>query len=162
MFAMVDDEDFEKFYQFKWHAMPHGNNFYARRGIYDAEFYKIHKINKVKKTMLHREILCLNDPKITVDHRDGNGLNNQKSNLRLCTPSQNMGNRSKNKNCSSNFKGVAFRVRNGRSFFTASMGLYGKRKHIGDYQCEKEAALAYNVAASFAFGEFARLNKIEV
>lgn len=161
MKAFLDDEDFEKFGGFNYHVMPHGNNFYARRGTYDPEIYAKFKKGHVGHFLMHREIMGITDPKISIDHIDGNGLNNQKSNLRICTHSQTMGNRNRNKNSNNKFKGVCFRKDKGNVFY-ASIGINGIRKHIGSYESEIEAALAYNVAASFAFREFARLNKIEV
>lgn len=163
MKILLDDEDFEKFSGFNFHAFVHGNTSYARRGIYDVDFYKKYKKSKTHKVFLHREILNIKDPKICIDHIDGNGLNNQKSNLRICTHSQNMWNRVKDKKGTSKFKGVSFR-KNKRlnGVFVAAMGFKNKRWHIGHYDSEIEAALAYNVCASFAFREFAHLNKIEV
>ena len=106
MESMVDDEDFDKLNKLHWNLFPHGNNFYARTAIYDKEFYSLNKKTRIRHKLLHRLVMNISDPKILIDHIDGNGLNNQKSNLRICTGTQNMGNRKKNINGSSRFKGV--------------------------------------------------------
>src|SRR5689334_17780885 len=81
--ALVDDEDFDFLNKWKWHANSNGrkNIFYAKR------------LDSNKIVSMHRVILSITDPKIIVDHKDGDGLNNQRSNLRIATPSQNNANR---------------------------------------------------------------------
>lgn len=148
--CLLDDDDFEKYCTRTWHAMPHGSTIYVRTGKWTGR--------KLRRFLIHR--LIMKAPKgVSVDHIDGDGLNNQKSNLRLCTHSQNLGNRKPNKNHSSKFKGVSFHKR--AKAWYANIGINGKRSHIGTFPNEKEAALAYNVAAAKHFGEFARLNTIE-
>lgn len=150
--AIVDDEDFDQLSKWSWytHISPNPNNFYAARGT---------MINyKNKGHMMHRQILQLNDQNLVVDHIDGNGLNNQKSNLRICTRAQNMCNLKKRKNTSSRFKGVFWDK--SRNKWSARANIEGKSLNIGRYENEIEAALAYNVTASFAHREFASLNKI--
>lgn len=150
--ALIDDEDFEKLSQWSWyaHSNPVSNTSYAARGTF---------INyKNKLYLMHRQILGITDPKISVDHADGNGLNNQKSNLRICTHSQNMCNTSKRKNTTSRFKGVSWC--SDRNKWEVEVRVDNKRLRVGRYENEIEAALAYNVTASFAHREFARLNVV--
>ena len=147
--AIVDDEDFAILSLHKWYAHRDGYTFYALR--------KSPMIKGVRHTIrMHRVIL--NAPtEQQVDHRDRNGLNNQRSNLRLCTNAQNR------HNCgnfphSSRFKGVSWKVSKQRWY----VGLRHEDKHIyiGAYKDERTAARAYNQKAKELFGEFARLNKV--
>ena len=90
--ALVDDADFEWLSQWKWTAMRAKDTWYAVRKPY---------VGKVRLTvMMHRQIANTKDGMHT-DHRDGNGLNNQRTNLRSATPTQNQHNRrmKKEKQC---------------------------------------------------------------
>lgn len=116
---------------------------------------------------LHRLILGLLDkPKhIFVDHKDGNGLNNSRSNLRVTTSRGNQRNRRKesSRKTSSSYKGVYKENKNRKrtKIWRAQIVLPGKKqKCLGYYPTEVEAAQAYNKAATELFGEFACLNVI--
>ncbi len=93
-----------------------------------------------------------------IDHIDGNGLNNQKLNLRIATASQNQINRGKQKNNTSGFKGVF--GRKDKNKWRAQIKFHGKTKHLGYADDKIEAARIYNKAAVERFGEFARLNQL--
>lgn len=114
---------------------------------------------------MHRLILGAG-AKETVDHKDGDGLNNQRSNIRLCTVAQNVRNRRKSSLArSSRFKGVAYapskssgiRTRK-RNPWEARIWVGGRNKSLGRYSTEEDAARAYDRAAIEHFGEFARTN----
>lgn len=94
--------------------------------------------------------------RVLLDHIDGNGLNNQKSNLRECTYSQNGANRRKNTKTLGRFKGVSFL----RGKWMARLQVMKKRLYLGYFTEEIEAAKAYNDAAVKHFGEFAHINQI--
>lgn len=94
-----------------------------------------------------------------IDHRDHNGLNNQKSNLRFCTPSENAMNARKNENSSSVYKGVCFFNRDKK--WLAQIQVNGKPIRLGCFASEVEAAKAYNNKAIELFCEFANLNIID-
>lgn len=79
MIAKVDDEDYPKLKEFAWHCLKTENLVYARRR---AVFGKRNN----EQFLMHREVMGF--PNQTVDHRDSDGLNNQKSNLRVATRSQ--------------------------------------------------------------------------
>lgn len=96
-----------------------------------------------------------------VDHKDGNGLNNQRSNLRDATNQQNHANEGKTrtyggKPTSSRFKGVYRHKASGR--WHAQINAGGNHRSLGYFSDETDAALAYDTAAREEFGEFARLN----
>jgi len=105
---------------------------------------------------LHRFILGLIDPKVQVDHRNRNGLDNQRHNLRIATPSQNGANRSKQRGTSSRFKGVHWNKRQQR--WVAYLYVNRKRIYLGIFADELSAARAYDAFARKHFGEFAKLN----
>lgn len=90
------------------------------------------------------------------DHKDRNGLNNHRENLRPANDSQNQGNVGIQTNNTSGFKGVSFR--RDRAKWIAYIRVDRKRIHLGYFDDPIEAALAYDVAALKHFGEFAALN----
>lgn len=151
-FTIVDDEDFEHLNQWRWFATKRGNSFYAER----SQRVGKRKLGKSKGFKIHRLIMGITDPLVLCDHIDGDGLNNQKSNLRLCNRSQNNCNRRSSKNSSSKFKGVSYhRI---TKMWQSSMTKDKKSIYIGLFRTEVEAAIAYNKKAIELHGEFANLN----
>lgn len=148
--ALVDDEDFERLNQFKWHAHKEGNTYYANGG-YCRDGVRI-------RFKMHRLILNITDPKIEIDHKDRNGLNNQKENLRTCIHSQNTANVTSHKDSSSKFLGVSWD--GDRNKWKAQICFQGRNKFIGRFSSEEEAALVYNKKATEFHGEFANLNQL--
>lgn len=149
--AIVDDNDFETVNQWKWSVVSGGSPglFYAARHIkIDGQW---------KHIRLHRFIL--NAPKhLRVDHRDGDGLNNRRSNLRFATHQENLRNMRIHTNRT--YKGVKLFPRYRFKKWQARIGTGQRMISLGFYHTVKEAAQAYNQAALKFFGEFARLNKI--
>ncbi|MDD5551392.1 MAG: HNH endonuclease [Candidatus Omnitrophica bacterium] len=144
--ALVDDEDYERTTQYRWCAMHINYQWYADRALSKKE-------PKNAFTEMHRFIM--NPPKgMMVDHRDGNGLNNQKSNLRICTRAENMMNRGKQPNNTSGYKGV----RINKGIIIAQIGFKNWNYHIGCFPDKESAARAYDKRAKELFGDFARLN----
>jgi hypothetical protein len=151
--AIVDDEDYEYLNQWKWCLRGTGlGKFYAIRG-----FSKSKKSNIKGSISMHRQLM---QPKIgfVIDHLDGNTLNNQKNNLRICTQSQNLNNQKKSISNTSGYKGVSYDKKYKK--FIAKIGFNRKNIHIGYFIDVKDAARAYNEAAIKYHGEFANLNKI--
>src|SRR4029077_1656958 len=119
---------------------------------------------------MHRVILGLTNPKELGDHRDGDGLNNQKHNIRKATSQQNLRNSNRVRQLTSGYKGVykytAKRTYFGKTYkyvyWRASITIDSKEKSLGLFKNNKEgemlAAKAYDEAAKKYFGEFANLN----
>jgi len=151
--TLVDDEDYDFLMQWEWQMRKNKRNFYAKRGFW--------KNGKMWEWSIHRLIMG-NPPGMEIDHIDGNGLNNQKSNLRVATFHENRMNRKRNKNNSTGYKGVYIRIacKNGRKYvyIRAYIKINNKAINLGTYKTLKEAALAYDNAARFYFGQFASLN----
>jgi len=142
-FAFVDAEDYIWLSQHKWCAVKSRETFYACR------------CKDGKSVSMHREIMGA--PKgVMCDHRNHNGLDNRQGNLRLCTNAQNQYNKRPKKGCASRYKGVTLRRHCKR--WRAKIGFKGKRIHLGDFEDEIKAALAYDDKAIELFGEFACLN----
>lgn len=151
---LIDDSDFEWLNQWKWsiHRGTGNKTLYANRRDYKTYGYK-----NPKEVLMHRLILGLTDSSICADHKDGNGLNNQRENLRLATRSQNAANILR-KAKSSKYNGVCWHKSNNK--WAAQLKKNGKVYSLGCFKNEEDAAKAYNEAAIQFHGEFARLNKI--
>lgn len=139
-YALVDDEDFEKVSQFKWYLHKHG---YA--------------VTAGSKTKMHRFILNATKKEEEVDHVNHNGLDNRRTNIRICTHAQNMFNKNKQINNKSGYKGVYWE-KQGEGFWRARIQVKGKGIHLGVFDDILAAAEAYNKAAKQYFGEYGRGN----
>lgn len=143
--ALIDDEDYELVSRHKW--------------SYDGNGYAITSVYPGKKTLrMHRLILGAPNG-VMVDHINHNGLDNRKSNIRLCTSKQNSKNRRAWKNSKSRYKGVYW-VADCKKW-KCEITIKGRRKYLGIFKTEEEAAKAFNDKAKELHGEFACLNKIE-
>lgn len=149
LFALVDDEDYESVSKFKWYAKIDGVRKYAARNI---------KLSTGKRTVLkmHRQILKIDNPSDCCDHINGNGLDNRRENLRVCTIQQNLSNRGIASNNRSGFKGVYWSKRYQK--WEVEVWASKKKNYVGRFISLKDAAIAYNEAAKKHHGEFARLN----
>lgn len=145
----VDDEDYDYLNKFNW--------------SYNGR-YAVSNINKNTINM-HRLIIKINNINIPkgyiVDHIDGDGLNNTKLNLRVCTQSNNQMNKAKTKSkTTSKYKGVYFDKHNKKWNATIEHSIDGNRKKInlGLFDDEELSARVYDVNAITLFGEYARTN----
>ena len=145
--ALVDDEDYEDVSRFKWSATERGSTVYALRNI---------RINgKYHNVYLHRYLVGLSCLGKHIDHIDGNGLNNRRENLRLCTHRENQRNQHSSYG-SSQYKGVVWHK--DRKKWQARIRVDGVDIYLGGYEEEEAAARAYDKAAKKHFGRFANLN----
>lgn len=148
--ALVDDEDFKKVSQFKWQAQFSGKVWYAKRGIWKRN-------NKNNSTaFLHQFITGAQ----STDHKDGDGLNCQRDNLRSATKQQNAwAKQVKRRRASSIYRGVSWSAP--RSKWVASIKVSGRTLGLGRFASETQAAKAYDKAAREHYGEFASPNFLE-
>lgn len=150
-YSLIDEEDFLRVSKFKWSASVYKNNFYAITDIYQK--------NKKKKirTGMHR--FLMNFPKNKdVDHINGNGLDNRKINLRVCSRSQNSMNRDKSSLNKSGYKGVSWCK--AMNSWQACISFNRKTIYLGCYSTPKKAHEIYSIAAKKYYGEFAYIKKI--
>jgi hypothetical protein len=145
--ALVNDEDYILVSIYTWHENKKGHTSYAVR--YNPD----HKRTDI---YMHRVILCAGCGQ-EVDHKNGNGLDNRRNNIRICSKITNAQNR-QNSWGSSKYRGISW-VKD-RNVWSAQIQINGKYIHLGRFDREEDAAYAYNLAATTYFGEFAHLNEL--
>lgn len=148
-YALVDDEDYELVSRWKWHA--------AKVSCRSNTLYAVTRI--AGKTMyMHRLILNVPKGKVT-DHINGDGLDNRRSNIRICSQKQNVANSKRARRGRSKYKGVYWHK--AAKKWCVQLGRRGEnRKYLGLFEDEQAAALAYNKAAEELYGSYARLNEV--
>jgi hypothetical protein len=146
--ALIDDEDYALISQYRWcvYETRRGpgrgaSGPYAVALDHEGRFMRMHKLI----TGLPR-----------VDHKNGNGLDNRRENLRGADYTQNAQNRPRRADSANPYKGVKLI---GRRWY-ARITERGKRRVIGSFATAEDAARAYNRAARDAFGEFAHFNDV--
>lgn len=143
--AVIDAKDAPIVDRWNWCAMVRSNTIYAYR----------YRTSGTKKgaLLLHRALM--DEPKgLDVDHRDGDGLNNRRSNLRAATHAENQRNQRLAKNNTSGFKGVTWHK--ARAKWQAQIVLNGRNHFLGYFRCQTAAAVAYAKASAEFHGEFGR------
>jgi len=149
--ALVDDEDYTYLSQWKWHAHRSAAGiWYARRAGMTTT------VPSGWTTALLHNVIMQPTAGYEIDHEDGDGLNNQRSNLRIATHTQNMANKRLTCNNTSGYKGVSLVRKSGK--WKAQINIDGKRTYLGVFDDPVAAARAYDEAATEQFGEFAYLN----
>ncbi len=140
-FAIVDDSDFLELSEFNWYYSDPG---YARRSA---------KNDCNRKIYMHRQIMKVRKG-VEIDHKNGNKVDNRKSNLRKCNHGQNTRNQGFNRRNESGFKGV----RKHRKKWQAVIRLNYKTYCLGTYATKEKAAAIYDKAALKFHKAFARTN----
>jgi hypothetical protein len=149
--AMVDDSDYEWLSKYKWGAYHRSNR--------QCQYYAVRGNPSIR---MHREILGLKpgDGRES-DHINGNGLDNRRSNLRICSRAENSRNIAVRRDSKSKFRGVFLYQRRPthKPKWKSEIQVNGKRKTLGcSFYSPEDAAEAYNTAAQDLHGEFCRLN----
>jgi hypothetical protein len=149
--AVIDASDVLLVGQYCWSTLENRNSIYAMRNS---------SHNRGPRTLLlHREIMGA--PKgMMVDHIDGDGLNNRRSNLRLATNAQNLWNTGRRVTNSSGYKGVSFDKQKGK--WHARIRRFKKYYHLGFFDNPEQAHQAYVSAAKEFHGEFANAHQIAI
>lgn len=153
-FALVDEEDYERVSKLNWVYCPRRKTTGHAYRI-QFQWLGVGKKPIQKHIRMHRFILGA-PSNMQVDHKDGNPLNNQKSNLRLCTHLQNSRNTSLRWSNTSGFKGISWSQK--RQKWLVRIGVGGETKYLGRYSNIHDAAVAYDKAAILFYGEFAKTN----
>ena len=149
--ALVDDGDYDNLIGYSWFARrpPSSKTYYAYSSV---------KIGKRVKTLLMHRIILDAPRGVQVDHRDRNGLNNRRQNIRLCTPSENSCNVGLKENNTSGYKGVSWHKPTKK--WGVKIRVCGKRIHLGHFTNKHRAAKIYNEAALKYHGKFACQNAL--
>lgn len=146
--TQIDDADYDWLNQYKWHVIGKHHGVPYVRGLVNG-----------RNVGMNRLILgILDEPDVVGEHIDRNSLNNQRSNLRKATRSQNEANKASKG--VSKYRGVCYKAKNHKKPWEASAQKEGKWIFLGNYRTEEEAAWAYNRAATQLHGEFAALNEV--
>lgn len=150
LFAVVDEADFAALNRFRWHAVPKstgktGVGWYAKRMGRKGT-------DEPRNVYMHRAITGVGASQ-EVDHRDGDGLNNRRQNLRPASRAQNCAN---TRRPTASFRGVSWDKAGCK--WRASIQVSGRRYGLGAYKDPVDAALAYDEAARRLWAEFAVVN----
>jgi len=148
--ALVDDADFEWLSRWRW-SINRGAGVRATRYAVRGERRGGHRL----LITMHRVIMGAEEGQL-VDHVNGDGLDNRRSNLRFCDHAQNMRNRRISRHNKAGYKGVHIAPDERR--WRAVIQVDGRQKSLGGFSTAFEAARAYDVAALRHHGPFARLN----
>ncbi len=155
MVAVVDEADYDLLSRYRWTAVRARCTttlFYARgrpRGVGSS---------RVPEVYMHRLVLNAT-ARQQVDHQNGNGLDNRRSNIRIATASQNSANRPVGVHSRSGLKGVWRITGKGyRREWRAVLTVNGRKHYLGHFATAEEAARAYDRKATEVFGVFARPN----
>ena len=147
-YTIVDDENYGWLMQWKWCVSKKHRSWYAVRGTERGGIQKTYQMhNFIMPPPKNKEI----------DHKNGDGLDNRKCNLRICTHAENIRNqRTRITKGTSIFKGVCFEKQTGS--WKAQIGFNKKSINLGRYKSEIEAARVYDSAAKNLYKQYAQTN----
>ena len=158
--TIVDKEDWERLKEYRWALDVQAHAIYAHTNIPHPDggwYYPPNGKRRRRSLTVRMHRLITNAPKgMVADHINHNGLDNRKSNLRVCTNAENMRNQHSQKGGTSIYKGVCWHKASGKWY--AQIKFKGKTIHIGLFTDKEEAARAYDAKAKELFGEYAYLN----
>lgn len=149
--VLYDNIDHDLISAYHWYLFKNGNSFYAMSTLTNRP--------NGKAILMHRLIMDITNSKVLIDHKNQNGLDNTRDNLRVATKAQNSMNSKIFNTNSSGYRGVDV-IDQQRNMFRARISIKGKNIHIGCFKTAIDAAMAYNAAAISVFGEFACLNQV--
>ncbi|MGD0510283.1 MAG: AP2 domain-containing protein [Candidatus Micrarchaeaceae archaeon] len=150
----VDDANFGRVNAFKWYASVHKYKDGSVKNVYAQRQVRVE--GKKLAWYMHRFIMGVTDPKMDVDHKDHDGLNNQEYNLRAATKVENRRNQHVRTDSISGVKGVWWRT--AREKWQAKINIDGKQVYLGYFTDLQEAKDAYDAAALMYHGAFAFTN----
>lgn len=150
--VLYDNEDHELISSLTWTILKGNKTYYARTSF--------NKNGKQTWALMHRLILCIDKRNSLTDHKNGNGLDNRRGNLRVVNNSQNLRNSSLSRANKTGFKGVSKINKKIKAPYRAQIFVNNKLLNLGLHHSPELAAIAYNNAAKKYFGEFAKLNQI--
>lgn len=150
---LIDKDDINRMKAFHW--MPSRDKL---GGMYAVTGMKMFEDGKNKRVQIKMHRFIASFEADVIDHKNGNTLDNRKSNLRAATAKENTNNRSPNKKSKSKTKGVCLMKKTGK--FRAYIYHNYENIHLGFFVDFKDACIAYNDAAIEMFGQFARLNEV--
>lgn len=147
--VLVDDEDYNFINQWIWHLYQGRSTNYATRSA---------KVNGRQETIFLHRVIMKTPKGLEVDHKDWNGLNCQKYNMRNCLHSDNVKSRRLPKINTSGYKGVYYCKWNNK--WCPAISINKSTKRLGYFDTAKEAAIVYDKAIVKHHGEFASTNKL--
>ena len=150
--TIIDASDLELVVKYDWFARVRHKADGSIRTVYAVRSKKI--VRKTQMVGIHRAILNAPDG-VEVDHIDGDGLNNRRSNLRLASRAQNQKNKGRPINNSSGVKGVTWCAKRGK--WQAQISDANKHYNLGRFDKIEDAAAAYAAASAKFHGEFGRV-----
>ena len=149
--VLVDDEDYPFLSSIRWKLSNENGCLYATKSFYRCKKNRVSKFTTIK---MH-QFLLIGHGQESIDHVNGNGLDNRKCNLRPCSRSQNLCNQKLLRaNNTTGYRGV----KKGKYSYHARIQVRGKFIHIGCFKTPEEAAMARDIEARKLHGEFAQLN----
>jgi hypothetical protein len=161
-FAIVDFDDYERVKLHNWRASKTSQSTtYAVTDVKEPGRLKSNGRHQFFQSLHMHRLITSAPSQRYVDHKNLNGLDNRKANLRVCSSSQNQMNKRRSRTKRhGQYKGVYFREKEQK--WEARIWVGGRSVALGYFANEADGARAYNAAALKYFGEFARLNEIEL